>query len=176
MAISNRSGVRIGKDDDFGMCIGKGPGGVVDGGPARILGDVPTGDVGRVRIVAGPNPGCSTRNINNVLGVIAINDKLRNCATAFDTGIDGHNTNNKTFNAVGDKGLAIDTHCGCGCGSRPHGCDDNDRRIAPRTIARGSSGLSCSNDGGKRNSFRSNDVRTDCRVSALHLIAVSFKL
>lgn len=173
MAISNRSGVGMGNDDDFGVRMGNGPGGVVDGGPGSILGDVPTGAVGRVRMVASPKTGCSTRNINNVLGVIAINNKFRNCATAFHTDNDGHNTNTNKCTAVGSKGLAVAKGCGCGCSASPGDCSSDCHRgcsSRSRGCLRSGDSSSCGND------FRCNGLRTDCRVSALHLLATSFNV
>lgn len=173
IAISKRSGVRIGKDDDFGMRIGKGPGGVVDGGPGRILGDVPTGSVGCVRIVASPKTGCSTRKINNVLGVIAINDKFRKCATAFHKDTGGGKTNANTCTVIGRKGLALSTGCGFGCGGDPHNCSSDCHR-GFRSSARGC--LRSNDDSGSGKGFRCKGLRTDCRVSALQLLAITFKV
>lgn len=121
IAISNRSGVRLGKSSGCGVCVGNGPSGLLDNsGTSSMLGDVPTDSVGGVRIVASPNSGCSTRKIKNVVGVVAAGGTLRKCAKAVHTGTDALNDfNNNNCISVGTKGFNVATGCNCGCHGSP---------------------------------------------------------
>lgn len=173
IAMSKRSGVRMGNDDGFGIRIGNGPGGVVDGGPARMLQDVPTGSVGSVRIVARPKTGCSTRKITNVLGVVAVKTKVRKCAIALGNNTDGAHICNNNCNAIRSNGFAIANGCSCGC-RKSRG---KFRSSCHRSFASRRGGfLRSRQEDGDCNGFRFNDLRKDCRVSALGLVDFSVGL